>query len=276
MGVKYKTLKRIKNVKIVRILTKPWVQNKLDKTYQAYLRSADSQKIKMFRNKHMGERCFIIGNGPSLTAADLDKIQGEYTFAANRIYEIFEQTDWRPWAYVIQDKEFMRAEHEKIRQVPCKCRFVPFEAGVDTSDWAHTTQIHGGLRKFSINRGSDLSAYISEDVSRGFSNGYTVTFISIQLAIYMGFTEIYLLGVDFNYSVYMDKNGKICHQKGVSDYFNGKKYEMTMQSLEPTRYAYQVAREYCDAHGITICNATRGGKLEVFERVDFDAVIASD
>ena len=38
--------------------------------------------------------------------------------------------------------------------------------------------------------------------------------------------------------------------------------------------AYQAAREYADRHGIKIYNATRGGKLEVFERVDFDSLFS--
>ena len=37
---------------------------------------------------------------------------------------------------------------------------------------------------------------------------------------------------------------------------------------------YKAAKQYADLHGIRICNATRGGKLEIFERVDFDLFIA--
>lgn len=35
---------------------------------------------------------------------------------------------------------------------------------------------------------------------------------------------------------------------------------------------YQAARRYAETHGIKIYNATRGGELEVFERVDFDSL----
>lgn len=272
MGIQHRLVMRIKNNKLVRTLCKPWMDRKLNNIYQEYLLSEDSQRIKGFKDRYAGERCFIIGNGPSLKAADLDKLQGEYTFSANRIYEIFDQTDWRPWVYVVQDKGFMSSESDAIRQVPCTWKFVPHEVGVDTSQWDNTIQIHGGLTEFVVNRGNDLSAVIVEDVSKGFSNGHTVTFISIQLAIYMGFKEIYLLGVDFQYSYIMDKHGHFKTQPGVKDYFNGDSHGKAVQNLEPTRNAYQVARKYCDAHGIVIKNATRGGKLEVFERVDFDSL----
>lgn len=36
--------------------------------------------------------------------------------------------------------------------------------------------------------------------------------------------------------------------------------------------AYESAKKYVDSHNISIYNATRGGMLEVFERVDFDSL----
>ena len=228
----------------------------------------------MVKNICQGKRCFIIGNGPSLTVEDLERLKSEYTFAANRIYEIFSLTDWRPWAYLAVDKKFVSANCEIIRQIPCQWKVISYEAGVDTTDWDHTIQVHGGCLNFPIDRGKANYSYIQEDLTKGFSNGYTVTFAAIQLAIYMGFTEIYLLGIDFNYSVYLDKKGRVKTQN-AQDYFYGKKLNnISIQVLEPTRYAYQVSRQYCDKHGIVIRNATRGGKLEEFERVDFDSIIS--
>ena len=62
-----------------------------------------SQKLVKYKNKYNGERCFIIGNGPSLTVHDLEKLESEYTFATNRIYHVYAKTDWRPSFYCIQD-----------------------------------------------------------------------------------------------------------------------------------------------------------------------------
>lgn len=272
MDLKYNLGWKLKNVSLIRSLCKPWMDRKLQRIHQEYLLSEHPHEIQSLKNICQGKRCFIIGNGPSLLARDLDQLKNEYTFAANRVYEIFSQTDWRPWAYMVVDRDYMWSDAENIKKVPCEWKFIPFEAKMDTHEWKHTFQIHGGITNFVIHRGNDITAYIPEDVSKGFSNGYTVTFIAIQLAIYMGFREIYLLGVDFNYSVYYDKNGKVHHRDGVTDYFNGKKYVMTMQMMEPTRQAYIVSRQYCDSHEIIIKNATRGGKLEVFERVDFNSL----
>ncbi|MBQ4379398.1 MAG: hypothetical protein II821_09430 [Treponema sp.] len=39
--------------------------------------------------------------------------------------------------------------------------------------------------------------------------------------------------------------------------------------------AFFAAKRYADEHGVRILNATRGGKIEVFERVDFDSLFGA-
>ena len=63
----------------------------------------DKCKIRKFRDNYRGKRCFIVGNGPSLNERDLELIKDEYSFATNRIYNIFNKTAWRPTFYVCVD-----------------------------------------------------------------------------------------------------------------------------------------------------------------------------
>lgn len=88
----------------------------------------------------------------------------------------------------------------------------------------------------------------------------------MQLAVYMGFSEIYLLGVDFNYSnnIYDPKN----HFEGCDTAKN--KIRLNQVYPEITLLAYESCRDFCRKHNVRIFNATRGGKLEVFERKSFD------
>ena len=102
----------------------------------------------------------------------------------------------------------------------------------------------------------------SEDVARVVYGGATVTYACIQIAVYMGFKEIYLLGVDCNYCKGSNSNYFFWEQK--ADVMNHKEDRMVL--------SYESAREYADSHGIKIYNATRGGMLEVFERVEFDSL----
>lgn len=278
-------MKRIQDIMQIRAFCQPYLDFKRKWKHERYLRSADSWYLKTLKGIHSGKRCFVIGNGPSLSATDLDKLKGEYTFAANRIYEIFNQTEWRPTYYLFVDSPVSEECYAAIDQYASELGHIFLR--VDTGNRKDErlslkypieklTRIFlegDGFFKTYQNIWNQWSSYISEDVSHHFSDGYTVTFESIQLAIYMGFTEIYLLGVDFSYSVMRDKNGKLYKDESVQDYFSGERYETTMFNYNSMLHAYQIAKEYCDNHGIEIRNATRGGKLEVFERIILEKVI---
>ena len=103
----------------------------------------------------------------------------------------------------------------------------------------------------------------SEDVSRVCYDAGTVAYDCIQFAVYMDACEIYLLGVDFSY-------GKI-GQVG-NHFYKDECKRQNPSSLDLCLRTYQAAKKYADAHGIKIYNATCGGKLEVFPRVDFDSL----
>ena len=268
-----------KSIRYIRFLALPFMDIKKGYSHKRYLCSPDSWYLKTLKGIHTGKRCFIIGNGPSLRAEDLDKIKNEYTFAANRIYEIFDSTDWRPKYYMATDKYFVADNYQKLRQYDLGHMFLRIgEKATLDYPMERMTRVFmdfDGFFRVYKNNNNNWTIYVSEDVSNHIAEGATVTFANIQMALYMGFTEIYLLGVDFSYSVVVDKDGNIHKDPTVQDYFNDKHYTTTFQNYESTLQAYRVAKEYCDNHNIKIYNATRGGKLEVFPRVDFDSLFPS-
>lgn len=278
-------MKKIKEIALLRRLYMPIRDAKLKRTHERYLRSSDSWYLKTLKGIHAGKRCFIIGNGPSLCAKDLDRLTGELTFAANRIYRIFDQTKWRPTYYLHVDIPLRREMEEEIRTHAAELGHIFTRVDIkDPRDeerrWEYPIEKLTKIFfepdmyfRIYLKPWNQWRTYISEDISSHVTDGATVTFESIQMAIYMGFTEIYLLGVDFNYSVVYDAEGKVHIDDSVVDYFDGKRYDTTMCNFNTMLHGYQTAREYCDNHQIRIMNATRGGKLEVFERVDFDELL---
>ena len=115
---------------------------------------------------------------------------------------------------------------------------------------------------------------VSSDVSHHFTAGETVTFNALQFAFYMGFSEIYLLGVDHNYSKKRDRNGNIITDPSIRDYFEGvSNNDYSIQNIETSTAAYQAAANYAKTYNILIKNLTRGGKLEVFPRGNFDEIV---
>ncbi len=260
---------QLKSNVVLRAVFSPLMKLKYCRMHKEYLQTDYPAQVCKLRGTHTGERCFIIGNGPSLTATDLSKLKGEYTFAANRIYDIFSQTDWKPTFYVSLDRLFIDRNYDEIYNNQFQQYFLEYRS-VRLKPKRDDTIALFRLPVYEVNIWDARSICVNTELNIGYSNGYTVTFTSIQLALYMGFTEIYLLGVDFSYSVVRDAKGRITKNKDVVDHFSGHRSSKSLLFFDNCFRAYQVAREYCDAHNITIKNATRGGKLEVFERVDFD------
>ena len=98
-------------------------------------------------------------------------------------------------------------------------------------------------------------------------DGYSITYTLIELAIYMGFTEIFLLGCDSTYSA--DKSKQHFIESGQYD-----PEELRITATDRLTVAYQNAKRYAEKHGVKIFNATRGGVLEVFQRVNLDDVLS--
>lgn len=223
-----------------------------------------------FRNRHRGERCFVIGNGPSLRIDDLDKLKSEITFAANKIYLGFESTTWRPNYYVAEDDHFVRQHHDEIRRL-AGVKFINNNSG------GLFKQDHDIIKYRQRPVLGDAFPKFSDNALRVLYCGYMVTYISLQLAYYMGFTRVYLLGVDFDYSQLGDGAAFIhqtqhAHDHFVPNYFEPGEVRATPQ-LSLAEQAMKCAKEFYEAHGRTIWNATRGGKLEVFDRISLDEVL---
>lgn len=217
--------------------------------------------LKKYENIHEGERCFIICTGPSLRVEDVEKLKNEYTFSMNSIIKLYPQTDWRPTYYAIEDIDvYMKLENDLKQCQPnpifisdwlaerVKPKFYTISYPYDIIN--HYPVGNYRLPRFCFSGNAYTVVY----------DGYTTTFTIIQLAVYMGFKEIYLLGCDCNY------NGDKKHFINYESSNRSRPYDIHEKMLA----AYKKAKEYSDAHEIKIYNATRGGKLEVFERVDFD------
>lgn len=230
------------------------------------------KKLKTLKDINCNKRCFIIGNGPSLSAEDLNKIHknGDISFASNSVYKIFSSTDWRPTYYVCEDLLVLEDIYDKINSLDIKYKFSP----IDTK-WYHNIKINNAYYfplTYKLHKEIPLS--FTQDISKYVFCKGTVTTTCMQLAAYMGCKEIYLLGVDHSYKQTVDDNGNVSTDNSVTDYFT-KDYAATMENknipnLQATTRSYQQAKEHCDNNNIMVYNATRGGKLEVFPRVNFD------
>ena len=227
--------------------------------------------LKKLRNIHEGKRCFIIGNGPSLIPNDLDTLKAhkEITFAFNRIYHIFDSTSWRPTYYISQDEKMLAGCQEEVGEIEAEMKFIPAEL-----EWYSGIKIKGRTLFHLENCDFSKKPLFSEDIAKRIYNSRTVVYTAIQIAVYMGFKEIYLIGVDHHFHTSMNSKGEIIVDHSAKDYFSDKynedKENLYIPNTDLSTLSFIAAKEYVDSHNVKIYNATRGGKLEVFPRVIFD------
>lgn len=228
-----------------------------------------NNELKRFYNKHSGSRLFIVATGPSLMIKDLDLLYNkhEITMSVNMVYRCFGMTKWRPDYYLFEDMYGLKEYESEVMNLNLPNMFLP---NVGVSGWSAEKKLGDNI--FIYHLVSDrMNGWprFSSDVSKYVSGGRTVIYSCIQLACYMGFKEIYLIGADCNYKGSPQDEGNhfidgYCRQDD--------KQPKNQFPVTESFVGYQAARHYAEERGIKIFNATRGGKLEVFERVDFDSL----
>ena len=240
------------------IWLKTW--NALNYIYGLFM-FGSRKRLSRLRNIHTGKRCFVIGNGPSLRKEDLQKLyeRGEYTFACNSLINLFEEMSFYPTYYFVQDNKVLLNNKEKILQYKGNI-FIK-------SHYAKRYHIPGATYYNMLFNENPRG--FSHNIQNVVYSGQTVAYSMMQFAAYMGFKEIYLLGIDCNYS---KNNTEI-----TSDcYFDKKMFDPTKPHNPPEvdtmLKAFEQAKMTCEPLGIHIINAARGGKLELFPRVDFDTL----
>lgn len=233
------------------------------------------RRLAKLKDIHAGQRCFLIGNGPSLRAEDLTRLheRGEICFAFNRIYNIFDQTPWRPTYYISQDDKMLKGCMDIVDRTPMGLKFIPINL-----KWYEEIRLSEAawflMKAPDEDEGKPLQ--FSDEPPKCLYNASTGMYTAAQLAAFMGFQEIYFIGVDHHFHISRNNQGEIVVDDSVKDYFTEKynedKDKLYIPNTEKSTLTYVAMKEQCDQRGIRVYNATRGGKLEVFPRVDFDSL----
>lgn len=245
-----------------------------EKFYVSY----DKSVLSSLKNKYQGERCFFVGNGPSLNKCNLSNLANEFTFGVN---SIFLKDGFTPSFYAVEDAHVLADNIVKINSFEPKIlKFIPrnykYLIGNKHKTCFYNMNIGHGLDygpNFCIPR-------FSGDASVRIYSGQSVALSCLQLAFHMGFDEVYLIGVDFNYEIpknaITEDGGVILSQDEDHNHFSKECLGPGKRWFEPhldrQERMYMLSKMVYEAHGKKIFNATIGGKLEVFDRVSFDSL----
>ena len=195
--------------------------------------------MKSLKNQYEGERVFLIGNGPSLDQTPINQLKDEYSIAMNKINDIYPHTNWRPSFYVLLlddlGENSPKYLTENLNQ-GIKCitllKHKPIFGSCNNLYFTNKKKLKyesvgGGKNFHGLGRDDiesmeiqELYNYWPNDVSE-MVYSYHSMYAVIQMAIYMGFDEIYFVGCDLGYGYH---NPHMIFKEGLDPYKtkNGK------------------------------------------------------
>ena len=256
------------------------------------------RRLAALKNIHKGKRAFIIGNGPSLKQTDTSKLKNEITFGMNRIYLAFPEWGFTTSYLCVTNDLVVEQFVADITALPIPKfiawrshrHFIPQFSNSQTSREVSSLQspISNSLISNSLISNSpqlSLPTFIyttytgpkfSTDVCGRVWEGATVTNLALQLAFHMGIEKAILIGVDHNFADKGEANKTIVSQGDDPNHFMpnyfGKGVKWQLPDLDTSEIGYALAREAYHRAGREVVDATVGGKLTIFPKVDYHSL----
>ncbi len=226
-------------------------------------------RLAALKDRYRGQRCFIIGNGPSLRRTDVSRLKDEFTFGMNRVYLAFDEWGFRT-SFLVSVNDLV------IEQ--CVDDFLALDMPRFFSWRSHrffpsqTLESHLPVYLYTT---YDPPCF-ARDARYRLWEGATVTYVCLQLAFHMGFEQAILIGVDHSFTSQGEANTTVVSEGDDPNHFDpryfSKGFRWQLPDLETSEQAYRLARQAYQAAGRQIVDATVGGKLRVFPKGDFDSL----
>lgn len=227
--------------------------------------SDNKERIKRYQGKHQGQRCFLVANGPSLKKTNLDLLSNEITFGLNRIYLFFDETSFRPTYYAALNELVLEQFSTEISKLDMP-KFL---------NWNHRSyfDIHDPQVAF-LKSNMVIHDYFQPNLVNPVVVGATVTFAALQIAYYMGFQQVILVGLDHKYSdTGMPNQTKVRTAERDDSHFHPgyfpKGIKWQLPDLLRSEIDFRIAREAFEKDGREIVDATIEGNCPVFRKVDY-------
>lgn len=223
-----------------------------------------ADRIGTHYNAHKGKRCFIVGSANSLSRHDLSLLAGEYVFASGRSANALQTHGISPTFCVAEREDMANDNGQAVAPCDAGLKFLPASPERSTHD--------DKVISFPINTGifNQNSPYygvprFSTDPSKVVYLGCPAVFNALQFAFFMGFTEVYIIGVETEPEV-RHSQFNLGHAGATQD------SSAACPSFSQVEMGYLQAKLAFDAVGRKLYNATIGAGSGILPRADFDAL----
>lgn len=216
----------------------------------------------LLKNRHLGGTCILVANGPSLNNMNLSFLSNNITIGLNKIYLGFSKFKFYPKYYVCVNPTVIQQSSNEIARLNC-VKFIGNRGGDLVGNNALTYQ---------INTKSPPERFC-KDISLGVREGGTVTYAALQIAYYLGFHRVIIIGMDHNFTFDGKPNESKVMQGADSNHFIDNYFGFGQRwdnpDLVKSEESYQIARDIFAAEGREILDATVDGKCNIFQKVDY-------
>jgi hypothetical protein len=231
-------------------------------------------QLRMLKDKFRGRRGFIVANGPSLKSINLSLLKDEFVCILNNGGRAIGEMLPHANMHVATDNNKYRRfalEFENVALAHCiPYRLFNFKV---RRVWKKLDR-RSNRPYFIISHPRPLlEGGFARDPWDGYGDCATVVLWAVQIMYYMGFSEIYVLGVDLDY----ESQGPYFYPLGAKDRMHEQDSKVLERRAASIPYAdeeFSLARRIMEADGRKLMNAGVGGRLNTLPRVNFAALFA--
>jgi hypothetical protein len=198
---------------------------------------------------------------------DLTLLKDEFTFGMNRVYLLFAELGFTTSVLTCVNRHVIEQYGDDFLRYHSVPRFLSWHGrDLKKQDPEITLLPLGRIRRFSHN-----------PVRRIMWDGATVTCVSLQLAYWMGFQKVILVGVDHSFREQGAPHQVIVSQGDDANHFDpnyfGKGARWQLPDYVSSEYAYALARKAFERDGRSVVDATVDGHLEVFPKESYEKAL---
>jgi len=246
--------------------------------------------FEKYKDKHTGDRVFLIANGPSLKYTNLNLIKDEISIAMNKVSLIWaENEEWRPTYYLfsstnVRSPIWGQSWINSVREAAQEERTTSFIAKqfkqwIDPQD---TIPQINWFKSLSENKpdmsGNILESCFSRNINERIDKSGTSMNLALQLAYHMNFKEIVILGSDLGF---VPDDGSTSDPNHFDESYRAeiagykiKKINNQMRNVHSLAYKNFLERNKNNPYKETkIYNASLKTYLDVYPVIDYENYI---
>jgi hypothetical protein len=252
--------------------------------------AGDRHFIKSLHNKFKGRRCFVIGNGPSLSRMNLDLLVNEVTIGSNGLYKLFDKFKFRPSYLLFQDSRTILGKAREINAVKGIPKLVSINAShlikKDNDTYFFNLANHLGWENIKSSTRKVFQGNLpifSNNFAEFATNMGNVSHTAIQFAFFLGCNPVYLIGCDHSMAALIDQfepghvkitesNLPIFEKHHFTQNYYKIGDEIGVPFIELENQAYKSCNEFFNLSGRQLRNAGLNSKVPFIPKVEFESL----